>query len=272
MRALLASGRLEEAAAVEGEPVARESVRLLPPVPDPDKIICIGLNYLSHAREGGNGPPETPTFFAKFRNALAGPGARSAARVSQKVDYEAEVAVVGRRCRAWTRPGRWTRWRVTRCFNDLSARDYQYLTPQWGPGKAFDESGPCGPALVTPDEAGAADAIAFSLELNGETMQSSTTADLIHSVAALLRYLSMLMTLEPGDLICTGTPSGVGRVREPRCSCPGRRGRDLLADAGAAGEPIRLRARRSGRGERRASRVGRSGGRSVCRTLTVSGS
>jgi 2-keto-4-pentenoate hydratase/2-oxohepta-3-ene-1,7-dioic acid hydratase in catechol pathway len=193
------------------------SARLLPPVPDPDKIICIGLNYLSHAREGGNEPPETPTFFAKFRNALVGAGREvRLPSFSERVDYEAEVAVVvGRRSRELTEADALDAVAGYTLFNDLSARDFQYLTPQWGPGKAFDESGPCGPALVTPDEAGPADAIAFSLELNGETMQSSTTADLIHSVAALLRYLSMLMTLEPGDLICTGTPSGVGRVREP---------------------------------------------------------
>jgi len=101
-------------------------------------------------------------------------------------------------------------------LNDLSARDYQFLTPQWMPGKVFDGSAPCGPALVTPDEAGPADAIGVELTLNGEVMQSATTAELIHSIPALVAYLSMLMTLEPGDIVSTGTPAGVGSSRQPR--------------------------------------------------------
>jgi 2-keto-4-pentenoate hydratase/2-oxohepta-3-ene-1,7-dioic acid hydratase in catechol pathway len=101
-------------------------------------------------------------------------------------------------------------------LNDLSARDLQFATPQWLPGKVFDGSAPCGPALVTPDEAGAPDAIGIELKLNGEVMQSATTADLIHSIPKLLSHLSTLMTLEPGDIVSTGTPSGVGSVREPR--------------------------------------------------------
>ncbi|MEA2387953.1 MAG: acylpyruvate hydrolase, partial [Thermoleophilaceae bacterium] len=95
------------------------------------------------------------------------------------------------------------------------ARDYQFMTPQWLPGKVFDGSAPCGPALVTPDEAGAHDAIEISLTLNGETMQSASTADLIHPIPALVEYLSKLMTLEPGDVVSTGTPAGVGSVRDP---------------------------------------------------------
>jgi 2-keto-4-pentenoate hydratase/2-oxohepta-3-ene-1,7-dioic acid hydratase in catechol pathway len=101
-------------------------------------------------------------------------------------------------------------------LNDLSARDYQFKTPQWGPGKVFDGSAPCGPALVTPDEAGPPDALEISLTLNGEQMQSASTADLIHSIPSVVAYLSQLMTLEPGDLVSTGTPAGVGSVRQPR--------------------------------------------------------
>jgi acylpyruvate hydrolase len=101
-------------------------------------------------------------------------------------------------------------------LNDLSARDYQFKTPQWGPGKVFDGSAPCGPALVTPDEAGPPDGIGLSLTLNGTEMQSASTADLIHSIPSVVAYLSKLMTLEPGDLISTGTPAGVGSVRVPR--------------------------------------------------------
>ena len=101
-------------------------------------------------------------------------------------------------------------------LNDLSARDLQFATPQWMPGKVFDGSAPCGPALVTPDEAGPHDAIGISLTLNGETMQDATTADLIFSIPALVSHLSRLMTLEPGDIVSTGTPEGVGSVRDPR--------------------------------------------------------
>ena len=101
-------------------------------------------------------------------------------------------------------------------LNDLSARDFQFKTPQWMPGKVFDGSAPCGPALVTPDEAGDHDAIEIALTLNGEEMQRGSTADLVHSVPALVAYLSKLMTLEPGDIVSTGTPAGVGSLRDPR--------------------------------------------------------
>jgi 2-keto-4-pentenoate hydratase/2-oxohepta-3-ene-1,7-dioic acid hydratase in catechol pathway len=194
------------------------SPELLPPVLDPDKIVCIGLNYRSHAAEAGIDPPDHPTFFAKFRNALAAPGATvGLPAASEKVDYEAEVAfVVGRRCRD-VRPGEaLDAIAGYMLLNDLSARDLQFATPQWMPGKVFDGSAPCGPAIVTPDEAGPADAISFSLDLNGERMQEASTSDLIFSVAELVTRLSRWMTLEPGDIVSTGTPSGVGSVRQPR--------------------------------------------------------
>jgi 2-keto-4-pentenoate hydratase/2-oxohepta-3-ene-1,7-dioic acid hydratase in catechol pathway len=194
------------------------SPELLPPLPDPDKIVCIGLNYRSHAAEAGIDPPDHPTFFAKFRNALAAPGATvGLPAASEKVDYEAEVAfVVGRRCRdvgAGEALGAIAGYML---LNDLSARDLQFATPQWMPGKVFDGSAPCGPAIVTPDEAGPADAISFALDLNGERMQEASTSDLIFSVAELVARLSRWMTLEPGDIVSTGTPSGVGSVRQPR--------------------------------------------------------
>jgi 2-keto-4-pentenoate hydratase/2-oxohepta-3-ene-1,7-dioic acid hydratase in catechol pathway len=195
-----------------------QDAELLPPVPDPEKIICIGLNYRSHAAEAGIDPPEQPTFFAKFRNALAAPGATvPLPAASEKVDYEAEVAfVVGRRCKdvdADEAPEAIAGYML---LDDLSARDLQFATPQWMPGKVFDGSAPCGPALVTPDEAGAPDAISFALDLNGERMQEASTSDLIFPVGELLARLSRLMTLEPGDIVSTGTPSGVGSVRQPR--------------------------------------------------------
>jgi 2-keto-4-pentenoate hydratase/2-oxohepta-3-ene-1,7-dioic acid hydratase in catechol pathway len=220
LRELLAEDRLEELARIDadelGEPLA--GAELLPPVPDPEKIICIGLNYRSHAAEAGIDPPEQPTFFAKFRNALASPGAAVALpAASEKVDYEAEIAfVLGRRCNQVSPDEALEAIAGYTLLNDLSARDLQFATPQWMPGKVFDGSAPCGPALVTPDEAGAPDAISFALDLNGEPMQQASTADLIFSIGELLARLSRLMTLEPGDTVSTGTPAGVGSVRKPR--------------------------------------------------------
>jgi 2-keto-4-pentenoate hydratase/2-oxohepta-3-ene-1,7-dioic acid hydratase in catechol pathway len=201
----------------EGERLPLASVRLLPPVPDPGKIVCLGLNYRSHAEEAGMEAPAVPTFFAKWANSLAAPGATVALPAwTSKVDYEAEVAfVIGRRCRDVAEADWLDVVAGYTLLNDLSARDYQFKTPQWMPGKVFDGSAPCGPALVTPDEAGAPDGISISLTLNGDEMQSATTADLIHSIPTVVAYLSKLMTLEPGDIVSTGTPAGVGSTREP---------------------------------------------------------
>jgi 2-keto-4-pentenoate hydratase/2-oxohepta-3-ene-1,7-dioic acid hydratase in catechol pathway len=194
------------------------AVKLLPPIPDPDKIVCIGLNYGKHAAEGGFEPPTAPTIFAKYRNALAAPGATVKLPAnSRKVDFEAEVAfVVGRRATSVSEREALDHVAGYTLLNDLSARDLQFATPQWMSGKVFDGSAPCGPALVTPDEAGPHDAIEFGMTLNGEQMQHATTDDLIFSVPRLLSHLSELMTLEPGDIVATGTPEGVGSVREPR--------------------------------------------------------
>jgi 2-keto-4-pentenoate hydratase/2-oxohepta-3-ene-1,7-dioic acid hydratase in catechol pathway len=136
---------------------------------------------------------------------------------SRKVDYEAEVAfVVGRRAKDVSEADAIDHLAGYTLFNDLSARDLQFATPQWMPGKVFDGAAPSGPAIVTPDEAGAADALGIALDLNGERMQDSSTAELIFSIPVLVAHLSRLMTLEPGDIVATGTPSGVGSTREPR--------------------------------------------------------
>jgi 2-keto-4-pentenoate hydratase/2-oxohepta-3-ene-1,7-dioic acid hydratase in catechol pathway len=217
LRELIADGRFKELETVEAASAVPDAA-LLPPIPDPEKIVCIGLNYRSHAAEAGIEPPSSPTFFAKYRNALAAPGASvPLPAASQKVDYEAEVAfVIGRSAREVPEERALEHVAGYTLFNDLSARDLQFSTPQWMPGKVFDGSAPCGPALVTPEEAGPHDAIEISLRLNGETMQSASTSDLIFSVPELVARLSTLMTLEPGDLIATGTPAGVGSVRQPR--------------------------------------------------------
>jgi 2-keto-4-pentenoate hydratase/2-oxohepta-3-ene-1,7-dioic acid hydratase in catechol pathway len=219
VRELLAAGRLGEVTGIaEAERTPVDAVELLPPVPDPLKIVCIGLNYRAHAAEAGIEPPDAPTFFAKFRNALAAPGATvSLPPASGKVDYEAEIAfVVGRRASRVSPEEAASYVAGYMLFNDLSARDLQFATPQWMPGKVFDGSAPCGPALVTPDEALAQGPIEFSLSLNGGEMQSASTDDLLFGVPDLLSHLSGLMTLEPGDIVATGTPAGVGSTREPR--------------------------------------------------------
>jgi 2-keto-4-pentenoate hydratase/2-oxohepta-3-ene-1,7-dioic acid hydratase in catechol pathway len=222
LRELIAAGRVEDLRATFGNTGTpahpRSAVSILPPIPDPDKIICIGLNYMNHAAEGGFEPPASPTIFGKYRNALTPSGATVLLpRNSRKVDYEAEVAfVIGRRAKEVDEAEALDHVAGYTLLNDLSARNLQFATPQWMAGKVFDGSAPCGPALVTPDEAGPADAIEISLTLNGEQMQADSTANLIFSVPQLLSHLSGLMTLEPGDIVSTGTPEGVGSLRDPK--------------------------------------------------------
>jgi 2-keto-4-pentenoate hydratase/2-oxohepta-3-ene-1,7-dioic acid hydratase in catechol pathway len=222
LRELIAHGRIDDLHGRIGDTGAPShplsAVQLLPPIPDPDKIICIGLNYAKHAAEGRQEVPESPTIFGKYRNALVPDGATvTLPATSQKVDYEAEVAfVVGRTAKAVAEADALDFIAGYMLFDDLSARDLQFATPQWMAGKVFDGSAPTGPVLVTPEEAGAHDAIEIELTLNGEKMQGDSTANLIFGIPRLLSHLSGLMTLEPGDIVATGTPDGVGGAREPR--------------------------------------------------------
>jgi len=225
VRGILTEGLLADLAAVDGaerESIPLADVELLPPVPDPEKIICIGLNYRDHAAEGRQEPPAVPTFFAKFHNALVADGAVvGLPSSSDKVDYEAEIAfVVGRTAKDVAIGEAIDHIAGYTLLNDLSARDLQFQTPQWLPGKVFDGSAPCGPALVTADELpggpGSHDALGIALDLNGERMQEETTAELIFGIPELLAHLSTLMTLVPGDIVSTGTPAGVGGARDPR--------------------------------------------------------
>ncbi len=219
VRDILTEGLLPDLDGTDGESIALEDIELLPPVPDPEKIICIGLNYRDHAAEGRQDPPPVPTFFAKFHNALVPDGAVvELPASSSKVDYEAEIAfVVGRAARQVAVSDALDHIAGYTLLNDLSARDLQFQTPQWLPGKVFDGSAPCGPALVTTDEVPAGPgAIGIALDLNGERMQEETTAELIFGIPELLAHLSTLMTLVPGDIVSTGTPAGVGGARDPR--------------------------------------------------------
>jgi acylpyruvate hydrolase len=219
VRELLEADRLGELSGIDvGGGVALEDVELLPPVPDPEKIVCIGLNYRAHAAEAGIDPPDAPAIFGKYRNALVPTGATvRLPAASDKVDYEAEVAfVIGRRASELDESAAADHIAGYMLLNDLSARDLQFATPQWMPGKVFDGSAPCGPALVTADEALTDGTVSFSLTLNGEVMQDASTDDLIFGIPQLVAHLSRLMTLEPGDIVSTGTPSGVGSTRDPR--------------------------------------------------------
>ena len=223
MRDLLAMGadgiRLAAEACEKGEPMARDAIRLLPPVPDPRKIICIGLNYADHARETGAAIPEEPVVFNKFPTTLRAHGQEIVLpAVSDKVDYEAElVAVIGEGGRDIPREAALAHVAGYTCGHDVSARDWQKGKPggQWLLGKTFDTFAPLGPELVTADEIDDPGNLTIQLRLNGEVMQDSNTKHFIFPVDYLVSYLSRVCTLEPGDLIFTGTPPGVGVARNP---------------------------------------------------------
>ena len=192
-------------------------VSFLPVVPHPAKVICLGHNYRHHVLEMGGTIPEYPVLFGRFAHTLIGhrqPIVLPA--VSDMVDYEAELAIViGRRGRAIPQGRAFEHVAGYTCFNDVSVRDYQRRTVQWMQGKNFDGTGPLGPALVTLDEIPDASALDIRLRLNGQVMQQSNTADFIFSVPRIIEYVSEILTLEEGDVIATGTPSGVGFARKP---------------------------------------------------------
>jgi 2-keto-4-pentenoate hydratase/2-oxohepta-3-ene-1,7-dioic acid hydratase in catechol pathway len=214
---------LREAAAADRSPravrVAAGQVELLPPVPDPPKILCIGLNYRDHAKENNRAIPTEPVLFAKFHNTLIGPDDPiRLPKVSQKVDYEAElVVVIGKRGRDITKDRAMEHVAGYTIGHDVSARDWQFKgeEKQWVIGKTFDTFAPTGPHLITADEVPDPHNLDIKLRLNGEVMQNSNTREFIFRVPDLIAYLSQAVTLEPGDLIFTGTPPGVGVARKP---------------------------------------------------------
>jgi 2-keto-4-pentenoate hydratase/2-oxohepta-3-ene-1,7-dioic acid hydratase in catechol pathway len=201
-----------------GEEVTLSEVTLLVPVPRPGKIICIGLNYRAHAIEGGFAIPEYPAVFMRGPTSLVDPGADMIyPQVSDQLDYEAELAVViGTTATNVDAANALDHVAGYSCFNDGSVRNYQRLSTQWTMGKNFDRTGGFGPELVTPDELPpGASGLRIVSRLNGDIMQDSNTSDMIFDVATLVATLSQAMTLEPGDVIATGTPSGVGYARKP---------------------------------------------------------
>ena len=193
------------------------TVTLRAPILRPGKIICIGLNYRDHAAESNLTIPDTPTVFSKYANSVIGPGEPIVIpRVSVQVDYEGELAcVIGRRGRHIPEREALDYVAGYMPFNDVSARDFQVRTSQWMIGKTFDTFAPMGPALVTADEIADPHVLDLRVTISGEVLQASNTRNLIFSIPSLIAYLSQVMTLEPGDVLATGTPAGVGFVRKP---------------------------------------------------------
>jgi acylpyruvate hydrolase len=208
---------LETGDARDREPVALDALELLAPVPRPGKIICIGRNYVEHAAESGAAPTEEPALFAKFANSVAAHGATVVVpKATEKPDWEAELGVViGKRASNVSRADALDHVAGYTCMNDLSARDLQRRVSQWTRGKAIDGFLPMGPHLVTPDEVGDPQTLRIACRVNGQTMQDSTTSLMIFPVDELISFISTTITLEPGDCIATGTPSGVGFAQAP---------------------------------------------------------
>jgi acylpyruvate hydrolase len=220
LQTLIEAGALAKgAAALSAAPaVDLSAVTLLPPVSHPGKIVCVGLNYTDHSAESGFKQPDYPTLFGRFNSSLIAHGApilRPA--FSEQLDYEGElVAIIGTAARDVAEADALAHVCGYSIFNDASIRDYQFKAPQWTPGKNFDDTGAFGPHFVTADELPAG-CVGLKLvtRLNGQVVQEASISDMVFSVAELVSILSKFMTLLPGDVIVTGTPSGVGLARKP---------------------------------------------------------
>ncbi len=240
------SGGLERARAAMAQGLSARrfvSGALVAPIPRPGKVLCIGLNYRDHARETGATIPAEPIVFSKFATAVIGPGSPIILpRVSHKVDYEAELVVVmGRRGKNVPAAEAGSYIAGYMNGNDVSARDWQLEKPgkQWLLGKTPDTFAPTGPYLVTADEVADSCKLPIRLRLNGQVMQDSSTAELIFSVEQLIEHISKLVTLEPGDLIFTGTPPGVGMARKPPVFLkPGDRVEVEIGGLGTLSNPV----------------------------------
>lgn len=214
--ALLAEPSWRElAAAARGPEHPRDGLDYAPVVPRPGKIVCVGLNYAPHIREMGRDLPYYPTLFAKYAEALVGANdAIVLPAASAAMDWEAELAVViGAPVRHANERAAAAAIAGYTVLNDVTARDWQYRTPQWLQGKTFESTTPFGPELVTADEAGAG--LDLSCLVDDEIVQSANTADLVFSPAATVGYVSQMLTLRPGDVLALGTPGGVGHARKP---------------------------------------------------------
>ncbi|MCY4537347.1 MAG: fumarylacetoacetate hydrolase family protein [Chloroflexi bacterium] len=222
IRALLEAGpsalrKAAAAAEAANDLVDTATVNLAAPIPNPDKILCIGLNYADHAAESGQPLPDYPIVFSKYSNTLIGAGdAIVLPKVTEMVDYEAELGfVIGKRARHVSEDDALEYVAGYLNVNDVSARDYQTRTSQWTMGKSFDTFAPMGPALVTADEVPDPQDLAIRLWIGDEALQDSSTSQLIFNVPQLVANISEVMTLIPGDIVSTGTPPGVGAARRP---------------------------------------------------------
>jgi 2-keto-4-pentenoate hydratase/2-oxohepta-3-ene-1,7-dioic acid hydratase in catechol pathway len=216
-KALQQEAALLADASEKGLLVMRKDAYWHAPVPRPGKVICIGLNYRDHAAESKMQIPEKPVVFSKFSSAVIAPGEPVTLPASStQVDYEAELAVViGRRAKNVPASRAYDYVLGYTCLNDVSARDFQFADGQWQRGKSCDTFAPMGPSIVTTDEIPDPHCLSIQLLLNGKAMQDSNTDQLIFRVPALIEFLSQTITLEPGDVIATGTPAGVGFARQP---------------------------------------------------------
>ncbi len=224
LQQMIAAGACAEAATLAVDPVSLVDVRLAPPIPRPGKIVCIGMNYVAHIAEMGRKRPAFPTLFTRFPDSLVGhdwPIMRPAA--SERYDFEGELAVViGRRARHVTADRALEHVAGYSCFLDATLRDYQRHTSQFTAGKNFYRSGAFGPWLVTSDEIADPGPLHLETRINGRVMQSGRIDDLCFGIGALIEYLSAIFPLDPGDVIATGTPGGVGAARDPQVwLCPG---------------------------------------------------
>jgi 2-keto-4-pentenoate hydratase/2-oxohepta-3-ene-1,7-dioic acid hydratase in catechol pathway len=219
---LLRQGRESLAGAARilgaGKPLDRERIRFLPPLSNPQKIVCVGLNYADHTKESPYEQPKYPTLFSRFNSTLIGHGAPIICpRASEQLDYEGELAVIiGKRGRHIPSERALDYVAGYSIFNDASVRDYQFKSPQWTVGKNFDATGAFGPSFVTADDLPpGARGLRLQTRLNGQVVQDATTADMLFDVVSLITIISEAMTLEVGDVIVSGTPAGVGFARKP---------------------------------------------------------
>jgi 2-keto-4-pentenoate hydratase/2-oxohepta-3-ene-1,7-dioic acid hydratase in catechol pathway len=215
LKAALAAGNL--ASLGEGTRYRRDDIVLLPVIPDPAKILCVGLNYAAHVKETGREQKEHPAIFVRYADSLVADGQPMVKpAVTSRYDYEGELAVIiGKPAHKVARADAMAHVAGYACFNDGSARDWQRHNIQFTPGKTFPNSGAFGPALVTPDEAGDLASQRVQTRLNGELVQDQPISDMIWDIATVIEYISAFTPLAPGDVIATGTPGGVGDKRTP---------------------------------------------------------
>ena len=216
---LASAGGLEAATAADGQRYAGDGAAFAPLVPRPTKVVCVGLNYRNHIKEMGRDLPEYPTLFCKFADTLV--GARDDVRrpvETEQFDWEAELAVVvGRQVRRASESEAAAAIAGFTVLNDVTCRDWQFRTREWLQGKNWDSTTPVGPFLVTTDEVGGPrPALDIRCEVNGQVMQQDNTGDLLFDPVDLVRYVSTMIRLNPGDIIATGTPGGVGHARKPQ--------------------------------------------------------